>query len=56
MRDWNASFAQLAISPFNTATSFSLSVIPLFIFMGMILSSSGFGQDLYRAVDAGLAD
>lgn len=52
IRDWNASFAQLAISPFNTATSFSLSVIPLFIFMGMILSSSGFGQDLYRAVDA----
>ncbi|WP_099303137.1 TRAP transporter large permease [Bacillus sp. Marseille-P3800] len=52
IRDWNASFAQLAISPFNTATSFSLSVIPLFIFMGMILSNSGFGQDLYRAVDA----
>ena len=52
IRDWNAGLIQLGNTPFNTASSYSLSVIPLFILMGMFLSYSGFGQDLYRAVDS----
>ncbi|GGA78983.1 TRAP transporter large permease [Ornithinibacillus halotolerans] len=52
IRGWDAAFVQLGTTPFSTASSYSLSVIPLFILMGMFLSYSGFGRDLYTAVDA----
>ena len=52
IRDWDSALVQLGTTPFSTASSYSLSVIPLFILMGMFLSYSGFGNDLYRAVDA----
>lgn len=52
IRDWDSALVQLGTTPFSTASSYSLSVIPLFILMGMFLSYSGFGQDLYTAVDS----
>ncbi len=52
IRGWDTALVQLGTTPFSTASSYSLSVIPLFILMGMFLSYSGFGNDLYRAVDA----
>lgn len=52
VRGWDSALIQLGTTPFSTASSYSLSVIPLFILMGMFLSNSGFGKDLYRAVDA----
>ncbi|MUK90816.1 TRAP transporter large permease subunit [Ornithinibacillus sp. L9] len=52
IRDWDSALVQLGTTPFSTASSYSLSVIPLFILMGMFLSYSGFGRDLYTAVDA----
>src|SRR5690625_1351763 len=52
IRGWDSALVQLGTTPFSTASSYSLSVIPLFILMGMFLSYSGFGNDLYRAVDA----
>src|SRR5690554_2759608 len=52
IRGWDNAFTQLGRSAFDTATTLSLSVIPLFILMGMILSYSGLGGDLYRAVDS----
>ena len=52
IRGWDSALVQLGTTPFSTASSYSLSVIPLFILMGMFLSYSGFGHDLYRAVDA----
>lgn len=52
IRDWESAVVQLGTTPFSTASSYSLSVIPLFILMGMFLSYSGFGKDLYTAVDA----
>jgi len=52
IRGWDIAFAQLGRTPFDTSSDYSLSVIPLFILMGMILSYSGLGQDLYRAVDS----
>lgn len=52
IRGWNTALTQLGTTPFSTAASYSLSVIPLFILMGMFLSYSGFGHDLYTAVDA----
>lgn len=51
IRGFDVAFAQLGRTPFDTASSFSLSVIPLFILMGMILSYTGIGGDLYLAVD-----
>src|SRR5690625_3516448 len=52
IRGWDSALVQLGTTPFSTASSYSLSVIPLFILMGMFLSYSGFGNDLYTAVDA----
>lgn len=52
IRNWETALVQLGSTPFSTASSYSLSVIPLFILMGMFLSYSGFGNDLYTAVDS----
>ncbi|MBE1555176.1 TRAP transporter large permease subunit [Sporosarcina limicola] len=52
IRNWETGLVQLGSTPFSTASSYSLSVIPLFILMGMILSYSRFGNDLYTAVDS----
>lgn len=52
IRGWDVAFAQLGRTPFDTASSYTLSVIPLFILMGMLLSYTGMGKDLYRAVDS----
>ncbi|MGJ9385046.1 TRAP transporter large permease [Salipaludibacillus sp. CF4.18] len=54
IRGFDTGLIQLGNTPFGTASSYSLSVIPLFILMGMILSFSGLGQDLFRAVDSWL--
>jgi len=52
IRGWNIAFLQLGRTPFETAGSYSLSVIPLFILMGMVVSFTGIGRDLFRAVDS----
>lgn len=51
IRNWNIGITQLGTSPFDTTSSYSLSVVPLFILMGMVLSYTGLGKDLYHAVD-----
>lgn len=48
---WDVALAQLATASFNTTNSYNLSVIPLFILMGMFLSTSGLGKELFDAVD-----
>ncbi len=52
VRGFDTGLVQLGKTPFGTASSYSLSVIPLFILMGMILSYSEFGRDLFKAVDS----
>src|SRR5699024_11908979 len=52
IRGWDTALVQLGSTPFSVASSYSLSVIPLFILMGMFLSYSVFVHDLYHAVDA----
>ena len=37
---------------FYGASLYSLSVIPLFVFMGLILAASALGEDVYKAIDA----
>ncbi|MDT8859706.1 TRAP transporter large permease [Alkalihalobacillus sp. MEB130] len=51
LTDWSVGLAQLGTAAFGTANAYSLSVIPLFILMGMFMSSTGLGQDLFKAVD-----
>ena len=46
-----AGLSKLGVDPFATASFYSLSVIPLFVLMGMFLSYGGLGRDLYKAVD-----
>lgn len=43
--------AQLAVSAFGTSNDYNLSVIPLFILMGMFLSYSGLGNELFSSVN-----
>lgn len=52
IRGFEVAFAQLGRTPFDTSSDYSLSVIPLFILMGMVLSNTGIGRDLYRMVDS----
>ncbi|MDV2883708.1 TRAP transporter large permease [Alkalihalophilus pseudofirmus] len=47
----NVALAQLGMSAFGTASKYSLSVMPMFILMGMFLSYSGLAKDLFKAVD-----
>ncbi len=47
-----ASQSMLGIVPYATAGTYSLSVIPLFVLMGMFLSYSGLGSDVFKVVDA----
>ena len=51
LTDWSVGLAQLGTAAFGTANNYSLSVIPLFILMGMFMSNTGLGQDLFSAVD-----
>lgn len=47
----NVAFAQLGSVTFNTASNYNLSVMPMFILMGMFLSYSGLAKDMFNAVD-----
>lgn len=41
----------LATAPYNAVSNWSLSVLPMFIFMGMLLTGSGMAAKIYRATD-----
>lgn len=43
-----AAFTKLAVVPFQTITSYSLAVLPLFIFMAQVIFVSGMGRDLFN--------
>jgi tripartite ATP-independent transporter DctM subunit len=48
----NAALARLGSDAFSGAATYSLSVIPLFIFMGLLLAQAQLGKDLYALLDA----
>lgn len=48
----NGAFAKLGADSFINAKSYTLSVIPLFVLMGMFLSHAKLGSDLYKLFDA----
>jgi tripartite ATP-independent transporter DctM subunit len=47
----DAALARFGTDAFRGATIYSLSVIPFFILMGMVLSRAGLGRDVYRSLD-----
>jgi tripartite ATP-independent transporter DctM subunit len=48
----DAALARLGSDAFTGATTYSLSVIPLFVFMGLLLAQAQLGKDLYALLDA----
>ncbi|MDH3740899.1 MAG: TRAP transporter large permease [Hyphomicrobiales bacterium] len=46
---WQPTFSLVANSPFAFITSYTLSTVPLFIFMGHMAFEAGFTTDIYRA-------
>ncbi|PKM85567.1 MAG: C4-dicarboxylate ABC transporter permease [Firmicutes bacterium HGW-Firmicutes-11] len=47
-----AALAKLGTDPFNNVNNYTLSVIPMFTFMGMLLGNTGLGRDLFVAFNA----
>src|SRR3972149_7036493 len=50
----SGSLTLLGMVPYATAAAYGLSVIPLFILMGMFLSYGGLGKDIFEAANAWL--
>ena len=51
MRGWDAAGAMVGNAVFETGMNYSLSVVPLFIFMGNILAGSGIASGLFNGAD-----
>ena len=51
MRGWEPAGAMVGNAVFETGLNYSLSVVPLFIFMGNVLAGSGIAQGLFAAAD-----
>jgi tripartite ATP-independent transporter DctM subunit len=47
----DAALARMGADAFRGASIYSLSVVPLFILMGMLLAGAGVGRDVYMALD-----
>ncbi|HSW57214.1 MAG TPA: TRAP transporter large permease [Dehalococcoidales bacterium] len=50
--NWNAALSVVGMVPFASASNYGLSVLPLFILMGLFLAYGGLGRDIFQAVDA----
>ncbi len=46
---WTTSFAVAGLTPFDSASTYELSVIPLFVFMGEVASQTRLSSDLFVA-------
>lgn len=51
MRGWDAAGSMVGSAVFETGMSYSLSVVPLFIFMGNVLAASGIAEGLFSGAD-----
>jgi tripartite ATP-independent transporter DctM subunit len=47
----DAALARFGADAFRSASIYSLSVIPFFILMGMLLAQAGLGRDVYQSLD-----
>src|SRR6267143_5057865 len=53
MRDWNwaVAFATVQTKLYETGRNYTLSVVPLFILMGNLVTRAGMSQELFRAAN-----
>lgn len=49
--NWTGALARFGADAFSETSSYNLSVIPLFILMGMVFANAGLGRDVYTAAD-----
>lgn len=49
---WRPALAMVGQTTFDSGLSYTLSIIPLFIFMGNLVTRAGLSQDLYNAAHA----
>ena len=52
LRDWGAALSMAAQTTFDSGLSYSLSVVPLFILMGNLVTRAGLSNELYEAAYA----
>ena len=52
LRGWNAALSMAGQTAFDSGLSYSLSVVPLFILMGNLVTRAGLSQELYEATYA----
>ena len=52
---WTSAFATLGQAPFDTASLYTLSVVPLFILTGGVAAGTGLSADLFRAAQVMLS-
>ena len=52
LRGWDAAFAMVGQTAFDSGLSYSLSVVPLFILMGNLVTQAGLSRELYEATYA----
>ena len=54
MRDWNwtVAFAAVQTNVYETGRSYTLSVVPLFLLMGIFVARAGIAEQLFRAAYA----
>ena len=56
LSSWTSAVATLGQSPFDTASLYTLSVVPLFILTGGVAAASGLSADLFKAARVMLSD
>jgi tripartite ATP-independent transporter DctM subunit len=49
---WDRALSAAAATPYDLTQQYSLTVVPLFVLMGVVASHSGISADLYRAANA----
>lgn len=51
-RGWSSALNMVASSAFDTGLAYGLSVVPLFLLMGNLITESGMSRELYRTANA----
>lgn len=51
-RGWSTALDMIASTAFDTGLSYGLSIIPLFLLMGNLITESGMSKELYRTANA----
>ncbi|MGB9886414.1 MAG: TRAP transporter large permease [Moorellales bacterium] len=54
LEGWGKALKVAGIEPFAHTSSYILAAVPMFIFMGLVISHTGLGSDLYRAASVWL--